>query len=36
MTEIWNSLIVSPLMGALSGLAGTLGSYGLAIIVLTL
>ena len=36
MTEIWNSLIVWPLEGALVGLFGFLGSYGLAIIALTL
>ena len=36
MTEVWNSLIVWPLMGALVALHGFLGSYGIAIIVLTL
>ncbi|MGE5617746.1 MAG: membrane protein insertase YidC [Sphingomonadaceae bacterium] len=36
MTEVWNSLIVWPLMGALVSLHGFLGSFGLAIIVLTL
>ncbi len=36
MTEVWNSLIVFPLMGALVALHGFLGSYGIAIIVLTL
>ncbi|MCL4371500.1 MAG: YidC/Oxa1 family membrane protein insertase [Chloroflexi bacterium] len=36
MTEVWNSLIVWPLTGALVALHGFLGSYGLAIIVLTL
>lgn len=36
MEEIWNSLIVWPLEGALVSLFGMMGSYGLAIIVLTL
>ena len=36
MTEVWNTLIVYPLMGGLIALHGFLGSYGLAIIVLTL
>ncbi|HEX9015168.1 MAG TPA: YidC/Oxa1 family membrane protein insertase [Chloroflexota bacterium] len=36
MTDIFNTFIVFPLMGALTTLAGTLGSYGIAIIVLTI
>ncbi|MCL4535200.1 MAG: YidC/Oxa1 family membrane protein insertase [Bacteroidetes bacterium] len=36
MTELWNSLIVGPLEGLLTGLYGFLGSYGLAIIILTI
>lgn len=36
MTELWNSLIVTPLEGLLTGLYGFLGSYGLAIIILTI
>ncbi len=36
MTELWNSIIVGPLEGLLTGLYGFLGSYGLAIIILTI
>jgi len=35
LTELWNTLIVWPLTGALVGLYGVLGSYGLTIIALT-
>lgn len=36
MTELWNAAIIGPLMGGIVALYGLLGSYGLAIIVLTL
>ncbi len=36
MTELWNQLVVFPLEGLLAGLYGFLGSYGLAIIILTI